>query len=115
MRPVEECTERYFCLADAAGDHLPRCSVPEEQTAYLDAAAVGHRDPAVSGSGFGYVNHGLSGDGSQSRIGGQVDVEAVGCRICNHTGNTLLLQVDLVRADGAAGRGTTALVSTSMR
>lgn len=47
MRPVEERTELLFLLADAAGDHLPGRSVPEEQTAYLDGAAVGHCDAAV--------------------------------------------------------------------
>src|SRR6478609_6141320 len=104
MRPVEERTKLLFLLADAASDHLPRRSVPEEQTAYLHAAAVGHRDAAVGGSVLGYVNHSLSGDGSQSRIGGQVDVERIGCGICHHTGNTLLLEVNLVRADCAAGR-----------
>ena len=50
------------------------------------------------------MDHSLSGDGSQSRIGGQVDVEGAGCGICHHTGNALLLQVDLVWSDCAAGR-----------
>lgn len=47
MRPVKERTELLFLLADAASDHLPRRSVPEEQTAYLDRTAVGHADAAI--------------------------------------------------------------------
>lgn len=45
--PGSECgqlerTKLLFLLADAAGDHLPRPSVPEEKAAYLDRRAVGH-------------------------------------------------------------------------
>ena len=47
MRPVEERTELLFLLADTAGHHQPGRSVPEEKTADLYAAAIGHRDAAI--------------------------------------------------------------------
>src|SRR5690242_1558547 len=46
MRPVWSVLS--FLLPDAAGDHLPRRSVPEEQPAYLHRQAIGQAYAVIS-------------------------------------------------------------------
>src|SRR5262249_17234419 len=79
-------------------------AVPEQQTAYLDRVAIGRGDPAISGGDPGHVHHGLAGDYAKRRVRCQVDVERPGSAIGHGAGDSLLLQVDLVRSECAAGR-----------